>query len=645
MVLGRLHLAVEHSVNVDMLRRFDVDVDVMGRFVGLIFAEFRADSGLAVIIKLGCVGCSRTMKILCLCDRLGLDLTVVNEIAIQSGDLIGVEVPILIVGRLAVHVQFCNNGVALLLPVGVKVRPAVHGLAGHVAALAFTAPGLEGIAGALRGGRVHSGQSRALACGGAGQRRYGIIVVLIGFQVFLSVEVDDLLIVVDHALEVRPAVDGDLFQTGRGIGRIPLVIIPPAVVVPAVEVIFSGIVRGVVVANVDRGQVNDRALRLTSEINSPVRIRRVAVAVDHKLDGAQILRFLNILRIAAVVAGARTRAVKLAVLSGSPIVPFHGKLTIFVTFCVQDAIFFGNAVIIANAAYRDALVMVCLGIDHFAVLPDGGVAKVDKQSAGVISRLATKAKQSRAGNFIRGHAGDRIVSGNIDNILIAAHIAVVDVQHRLQAETVIHNRAAHEIDNDIILTRTIIGIDIDDLTGRVKGAVVKGHYGRTVRPDGIISARTVERGIRKLCGLIAPVEGLAVDYAIINNGVIRTNKAQIICTSGLERHVLERDRSRAVEAVIAVVLCAEVSRIRNCSADAPLGLTSSLTHKGQVFVLCHSTLLMQRILTLAQLDGIAALSGGNRFFQGLIRLICCRTDAFLRVIAGCCINIDRPAST
>ena len=432
MVLGRLHLAVEHSVNVDMLRRFDIDVDVMGRFVGLIFAEFRADSGLAVIIKLGCVGCSRTMKLLCLCDRLGLDLTVVNEIAIQSGDLIGVEVPILRVGRLAVHVQFCNNGVALLLPVGVKVRPAVHGLAGHIFRLAFAAPEGELVALAGRGGRV-SGKSRALACDGAEQRRYGIIVVLIGFQVFRSVEVDDLLIVVDHALEVRPAVHCDFFQTSRGIVRIRLVIIPIAVVVPAVEVIFSGIVRGVVVANVDRGQVNDLALRLTSEINSLVRIRRVAVAVDHKLDGAQILRFLNFLRIAAVVAGLGYLAALGAI---SVVGPFaqrsDGKRIVLVTFCIQDAVCAGTAVIIANAAYRDALVMVCLGIDHFAALPDGGVAKVDNGFAFVICvSFSTETEKTRAGFLIHIYPSYGGIARNIQNILELAHIAVVDVQHGL----------------------------------------------------------------------------------------------------------------------------------------------------------------------------------------------------------------------
>ena len=232
----------------------------------------------------------------------------------------------------AVHTIGISHRVDVFLPVGVKVRPAVDGLAGHIFRLAFAAPEGERVALAGRGGSVRGGKERAKARGGGAQQAVGLAVVfLIGRKVLRAPEVNDILIVIDHAPEVRPAVHGDLFQTSRGIGGVCLVIIPPAVVIPAVEVIVSGIVRGVVVVNVDRGQVNVRALRLISEIKSLVELRRVAVAVDHKLDGEQRLRFLNILRIAAVVADARTRAVKLAVLSGNPIAVSHFKRIVLLT--------------------------------------------------------------------------------------------------------------------------------------------------------------------------------------------------------------------------------------------------------------------------------------------------------------------------
>ena len=172
---------------------------------------------------------------------------------------------------------------------------------------------------------------------------------------------------------------------------------------------------------------------------------------------------------------------------------------------------------------------------------------------------------------------------DIDDVLMAAHVAVVDVQHGLQAFTGIINRAVLKVDRNILLACTIVGIDIDDLTGRIKGTGVKGHGGRTVRPDCVISARAVECGIRKRCGLIAPVEGLAIDYTILNNRFVRTDKAEIIRFAGTERHVLERNRSCAVKAVIAVVLCTEISWIRNFCTDIPACFIGSLTHKGQVF--------------------------------------------------------------
>ena len=96
---------------------------------------------------------------------------------------------------------------------------------------------------------------------------------------------------------------------------------------------------------------------------------------------------------------------------------------------------------------------------------------------------------------------------------------------------------------------------------------------------------------------------------------------------------MERDRSRAVETVIAVKFRAEVCRIRYLRTDAPLGLISSLTHKGQVFVfgiLCAvlslGFFIIQRIVTFAKHDDIAACSCGNSGFQGVILRV---TDFYL----------------
>ena len=90
-------------------------------------------------------------------------------------------------------------------------------------------------------------------------------------------------------------------------------------------------------------------------------------------------------------------------------------------------------------------------------------------------QLSTETEKSGAGSLIHIYPSYGGIARNIQNILEVAHIAVVDVQHGLQAFAGIINRAVLKVDRNILLARTSIGIDIDDLTGRVKRAGVKGH--------------------------------------------------------------------------------------------------------------------------------------------------------------------------
>ena len=204
----------------------------------------------------------------------------------------GVELDVLVkfnIGqRSEVAVQSCIriDVVRGDLPVGDEVRPAVHGLTGHVAALTFAAPELEGVAVAGRGGSVCGGQSRTLAGRGLKQ-------ALVSNAVCVGHVVNNLLIVVDHALEVRPAVDGFLGKATGRICGVPLIGVPQAVVVPAVEVVLAGVVCGVVIGNVQLGQVNDRALGHLFECDSLVSLFGVAVAVDDNLDGLLLFALDN----------------------------------------------------------------------------------------------------------------------------------------------------------------------------------------------------------------------------------------------------------------------------------------------------------------------------------------------------------------
>ena len=78
--------------------------------------------------------------------------------------------------------------------------------------LAFAAPVLERVAfeGHL-GGSVCGGQFVAIACKGGveDEVRVAVLVLLllIGIPILVGFEVNDLLIVIDHALDVRMAVD------------------------------------------------------------------------------------------------------------------------------------------------------------------------------------------------------------------------------------------------------------------------------------------------------------------------------------------------------------------------------------------------------------------------------------------------------
>ena len=128
---------------------------------------------------------------------------------------------------------------------------------------------------------------------------------------------------------------------------------------------------------------------------------------------------------------------------------------------------------------------------------------------------------------------------------------------------------------------TVIRVNIDHPAGRIEGAAVKGHHRGGVRPERIIVTGSIEGRVLELGTGIAPVEGLAVDGAILHGGVVDADKAQIIRRSGLQRHVFERDAIAAVKGIITIIFRAEIRRIGNCRANAPMGLVRALPHESQ----------------------------------------------------------------
>ena len=177
--------------------------------------------------------------------------------------------------------------------------------------------------------------------------------------------------------------------------------------------------------------------------------------------------------------------------------------------------------------------------------------------------------------------------------------------------------------------------------------MVKGHRGRTVCPDGVVAGRAVKGSVLKYRGGITPIEGLSVDRAILTNGLIGTNKAEIVRFAGLQCHLLELDRSSAVKTVIAVVLCTELIWIGHFCADIPTRFVGTLSNKGQVLALSRirARNTIECVLCSGQHDGVSAFGCGNSRFQRLIRCFPALAYIFVAIIAIYSINIDRPAST
>ena len=166
--------------------------------------------------------------------------------------------------------------------------------------------------------------------------------------------------------------------------------------------------------------------------------------------------------------------------------------------------------------------------EHFAVLKNGSAIKGDNASSGVVPGLSAEAEPSAAGDFIAVHrAIDGIISGNVNAVLIVAHVAVVDIQYILDG-CLGFDSAIFEIHGNITFPGTVVRVDIDRFSGRIKGTAIKGHFRRAICPYCIIAVRTEKGCISECGGGVAPIKGLAVYYAVFNDGLICANKAKII---------------------------------------------------------------------------------------------------------------------
>ena len=267
---------------------------------------------------------------------------------------------------------------------------------------------------------------------------------------------------------------------------------------------------------------------------------------------------------------------------------------------------------------------VCL---HLAIFPDRlhTIVPVHLCPTTIVVLFTAKTEHLRAGRCIPGSRDIGI--GDIDDVLIVAHVVVVDLQRSLKGSCGSPGNGLHgavvKVNRNVLFSCTVIRVNIDHFSRCIKGAGIKCHDRGAIRPNRIISTWSIEGRIDKLCTFITPVEGLAVDDAVIHHSIIRTDEAQIIYLAGAKRHIFEGNCFGTIKAVIAVILCAEIGRVRHQSTDIPGRFVRPLTHKGQVFSLGRIVAFdtVQCIIALAKDDGITARCIFHSSFQRRIALM------------------------
>ena len=250
-------------------------------------------------------------------------------------------------------------------------------------------------------------------------------------------------------------------------------------------------------------------------------------------------------------------------------------------------------------------------VHHLAVLPDCGPVDADNGAPCVIAVIA-EAKKSGAGDAARIQAAYRTRVVDVDIILEAAHVAVVYIKGALVGGAR-NDCAIIEIYRYIMLAGTVIRVYIDDLARSIECAAIKGHHRGAVSPERIISAGAVKGRVGKYGALIPPVEGLAVDSAVIDDRIVCAYESEIIDCAGAERHIPESDGPGAVEAVVSVILCAVMCRVRNLRAYVPCGFITALSYESKIFTFRRTGAgnTVQRIVALSEGYRVTALSSGN----------------------------------
>ena len=279
--------------------------------------------------------------------------------------------------------------------------------------------------------------------------------------------------------------------------------------------------------------------------------------------------------------------------------------------------------------------MICSSINKITAIPNCGIAEIYGGSAGVAFSFTAKAEQARAGYIIYINSIHDILAGDIEDILEITHIAVINIQHRLQAIAGVIDRAGVIVNSNIVFTCAIVSVDIYNFTAGVKGAVIKAHLRRAVCPYSIVASGTIEGAVIKLRRLIAPVEGLAIKCAVFYYGFIGTDKSEIIGFSGAQSHILKFNSPGSVKAIVAIVFGAIISRIGHFRADVPGGFVGTQANEGQrlAFGVTFTADFIKSVIAFGELDGVTAIGFDNcGFNRGEWHILCAITCSVVPLI-------------
>ena len=190
--------------------------------------------------------------------------------------------------------------------------------------------------------------------------------------------------------------------------------------------------------------------------------------------------FRNFFLISTILAffcySAGCRAIRIR----SPFTCRSIKRIILIAFGVQTIIGTLNMIVVGNAIFRHTAVVVYLGINHCAILPNGSVTEVYNGITIVVLISTTETEQTGTSDVInRNIAANDIVARNVNCKLLRIG-GVIDIQHlfgSIIGDTLGgYYSAILEIDDEV-LVRTII-MDINDrrsfrIVRRVKSAMIK----------------------------------------------------------------------------------------------------------------------------------------------------------------------------